>query len=67
MSDNVLLKSYHQIDDEVLVRVEEGIQVRAYVRGIIHTKSKVKYTLYLINVQSVIQNVDSALVEKVPT
>jgi hypothetical protein len=33
MSDNVLLKSYHQIDDEVLVRVEEGIQVRAYVRG----------------------------------
>ena len=58
------LPSRHQIGDSVIFSPENGsYAIPAYVRAIIFTNSKIRYSLYLIAMKSTIHNVDSVLVD----
>ena len=45
--------------DLVLSKEEDGLRIPAFVRAIIFTNMKVRYTLYLKEIRSSIHNVDS--------
>ena len=62
MSDNIFLKSKFKPGDSVSFQTDKELFVDCFVRAVMHTETKVKYSLYLKNMKTVIHNIDSALV-----
>jgi hypothetical protein len=59
------LFSRYAIGEHVILNLQNGEKIECYVRAIIFTSSKVRYSLQIRSevIQSTFHNVDSALVE----
>lgn len=63
---NMKLPSAFQIGERVKLTVIQTAPVIGYVRAIIFTSSKVRYSLWIKEAETTLHNIDSAFVESLP-
>ena len=60
------LESTFQIGERVKLTVIQSTPIFAYVRAIIFTSSKVRYSLWIKEAETTLHNIDSVYVEEAP-